>query len=62
MIPAPEVTAFYEARTGSVQYVVADPATRQCAIIDPVLDYDEKSAATATIQADLILNFVTDRG
>lgn len=49
MIPAPEVTAFYEARTGSVQYVVADPATRQCAIIDPVLDYDEKSAATATI-------------
>ena len=56
MIPAPEVTAFYEARTGSVQYVVADPATRQCAIIDPVLDYDEKSAATATIQADLILN------
>ena len=58
MIPAPEVTAFYEARTGSVQYVVADPATRQCAIIDPALDYDEKSAATATIQADLILNFV----
>ncbi|MDQ7775520.1 MBL fold metallo-hydrolase [Paracoccus aminovorans] len=58
----PEVTGFYEARTGSVQYVVADPATGDCAIIDPVLDYDEKSGATATIEADRILNFVADKG
>ncbi|EFH12539.1 MBL fold metallo-hydrolase [Pseudoroseomonas cervicalis] len=58
----PEVTGFHEARTGSVQYVVADPATRDCAIIDPVHDYDEKSGATATIQADRILDFVAARG
>ncbi|MFE3838412.1 MBL fold metallo-hydrolase [Pseudogemmobacter sonorensis] len=58
----PEVTAFHEARTGSVQYVVADPEAKKCAIIDPVLDYDEKSGATATIEADRILNFVTDKG
>ena len=57
----PEVTGFYEKRTGSVQYVVADPATRDCAIIDPVLDYDEKSGATATIQADRILQFIADK-
>lgn len=62
MTHAPEVTGFYEARTGSVQYVVADPATKNCAIIDPVLDYDEKSGATATIEADRILNFVAGRG
>ncbi|MFC3569321.1 MBL fold metallo-hydrolase [Paracoccus sp. TOH] len=62
MTTAPEVTGFYEARTGSVQYVVADPQTKQCAIIDPVLDYDEKSGATATIQADRILRFVAERG
>ncbi|KGJ04779.1 Glyoxylase, beta-lactamase superfamily II [Paracoccus halophilus] len=62
MTSAPEVTGFYEKRTGSVQYVVADPATGQCAIIDPVLDYDEKSGATATIQADRILQFIADRG
>ncbi|WP_199259937.1 MBL fold metallo-hydrolase [Paracoccus binzhouensis] len=62
MTMAPEVTGFYEARTGSVQYVVADPETKQCAIIDPVLDYDEKSGATATIQADRILRFVADKG
>lgn len=51
----PDVKAFYHARTGSVQYVVSDPQTRACAIIDPVLDYDEKSGATATVQADAIL-------
>lgn len=59
---APEVTGFYERRTGSVQYVVADPKTRDCAIIDPVLDFDEKSGATATIQADRLLAFVAVQG
>ena len=54
----PEVTAFYDAPTGSVQYVVADMATRKCAIIDPVLDYDEKSGSTATRNADLILEHI----
>lgn len=62
MSQTPEVTGFYEARTGSVQYVVADHATKKCAIIDPVLDYDEKSGATATIEADLILTFIAERG
>lgn len=62
MTQKPEVTGFYEARTGSVQYVVADPATGKCAIIDPVLDYDEKSGATATIEADRILQFIADKG
>lgn len=62
MTTRPEVTGFYEKRSGSVQYVAADPATGDCAIIDPVLDYDEKSGATATIQADRILQFVTDKG
>ena len=54
----PEVTGFYEERSGSVQYVVADPATGDCLIIDPVLDYDEKSGATATIQAERLLGFI----
>lgn len=62
MTDSPEVTAFYEPRTGSVQYVVADPATGQCAIIDPVLDYDEKSGATATTEAARMLQFIADRG
>ena len=58
----PFVKGFYERRTSSVQYVVSDPATRKCAIIDPVLDFDEKSGATATSSADAILDYVEDHG
>ncbi|MDH6232150.1 glyoxylase-like metal-dependent hydrolase (beta-lactamase superfamily II) [Mesorhizobium soli] len=58
----PDVTAFFDPRTFSVQYVVVDPATRKCAIIDPVLDFDEKSGLTATTNADRILDFVRERG
>ncbi|MDR6818004.1 glyoxylase-like metal-dependent hydrolase (beta-lactamase superfamily II) [Neorhizobium sp. 2083] len=58
----PDVAAFYDARTGSVQYVVSDPATRQCAIVDPVLDFDEKSGSIATTNADIILEHVATRG
>jgi glyoxylase-like metal-dependent hydrolase (beta-lactamase superfamily II) len=62
MAKIPEVTAFHDRRTGSVQYVVADPATRTCAIIDPVHDFDEKSGQTATGNADRLLAFVRERG
>lgn len=62
MVSRPDVTGLYEARTGSIQYVVADPATGRCAIIDPVLDYDEKSGSTATIEANRLLAFVQEKG
>ena len=62
MSAKPEVTGFYDPRTFSIQYVVADPRTRRCAIIDPVLDYDEKSGATGTIRADELLAFIADQG
>jgi glyoxylase-like metal-dependent hydrolase (beta-lactamase superfamily II) len=54
----PLVIGQFDKRTFSVQYVVADPATRRCAIVDPVLDYDEKSGATATHSADALLAVV----
>jgi glyoxylase-like metal-dependent hydrolase (beta-lactamase superfamily II) len=56
------VAGFYDARTFSIQYVVTDPATRICAIVDPVLDFEEKSAATATWSADRLLSYVRQHG
>jgi len=56
----PSVKGFFDPRTFSVQYVVSDPATGQCAIIDPVLDFDEKSGSVATMNADAILRYVAD--
>jgi len=62
MAATPEVTGFYDKRTGSIQYVVADPAAKVCAIIDPVHDYDEKSGSTATHHADRMLSFIAGKG
>ncbi|WP_208023882.1 bifunctional sulfur transferase/dioxygenase Blh [Duganella aquatilis] len=58
----PHVHGFYDNRTGSVQYVIVDPSTLHCAVIDPVLDFDEKSGSTATVSADAILAFIADEG
>ncbi len=58
----PQVTGFFDKRSFSIQYVVADPATGKCAIIDPVLDFDEKSGATATRNADALLDHVRTEG
>jgi glyoxylase-like metal-dependent hydrolase (beta-lactamase superfamily II) len=54
----PAVAAFFDQRTCSVQYVVSDSETRRCAIIDPVLDFEPKSGATATHSADAILEHI----
>ena len=59
---SPYVTAFFDAATYTVSYVVADPDTRRAAIIDPVLDYDASSGRTSTVSADKILAFVAEKG
>lgn len=61
-IPKPVVKGFFEKHTSSIQYVVADLETKNCAIIDPVLDFDEKSGATNTFSADEILAYVREQG
>lgn len=59
---SPEVTGFYEADTGSIQYVVSDPGSGQAAIIDAVWNFDPKHARTSTESADEILRHVAERG
>src|SRR5690349_20070439 len=57
---SPAVTGFYHDESGSIAYVVADPATRRAAIIDPVLDFDEKAGRITTTSADAILRYVEE--
>ena len=61
-MPTPLVKAFFDDRTNSVQYVVADEAARVCAIIDPVLDFDERSGSVATRSADAIQAYIAEKG
>lgn len=53
-----DIQHFFDENTNTFSYVVSDPATRQCAIIDSVLDYDPASATTSTIHADEIIVYI----
>jgi glyoxylase-like metal-dependent hydrolase (beta-lactamase superfamily II) len=57
----PDVTGYYHEPTGSIGYLVTDPATGRAAIIDPVLDYDEKSARISTASTDAMLATIRER-
>ncbi len=50
------IRPFFDTATNTVTYLVADPATRRAAIIDPVLDFDPKSARLSTASADAVLD------
>ena len=56
------VTGFFEEETGSIAYVVADPATARCALIDPILDFDHACRGTHTRSADQMVAFVREQG
>ena len=58
----PEVTAFFDTASNTVSYVVVDPATTHCAIIDSVLDYEQCSGRTAKTSADALIAHVRERG
>ncbi|MDR6427425.1 glyoxylase-like metal-dependent hydrolase (beta-lactamase superfamily II) [Variovorax beijingensis] len=56
------VQAFFDPQTGTVSYLVWDPATLRAAVIDPVLDYDFKSGHTGTASVDRVLACVAEHG
>jgi glyoxylase-like metal-dependent hydrolase (beta-lactamase superfamily II) len=56
----PQIKAFFDAATCTVSYVVSDPHTKVCAIIDSVLDFDAASGRIATVSAERILNYIRD--
>jgi len=58
----PVVQAFFDPATYTYSYVVSDPETRQCALIDSVLDYDPASGRTSTRNADRLIDHVRANG
>ena len=56
MQPQARIQAFFDEPTSTVTYLVWDPATRQAAVIDPVLDYDHRSGKASTVSADRVLD------
>jgi glyoxylase-like metal-dependent hydrolase (beta-lactamase superfamily II) len=62
MTAVPTIKAFFDERTNTISYLVADPATKRAAIVDPVLDYDHASGKASITSADAILKEVEARG
>ena len=58
----PEVTAFFDAPTNTVTYVVKDPHSASCAIMDSVMDIDYAAGRIAYESADQIIAFVQKHG
>lgn len=58
----PEVTAFFDEPTNTASYVVRDPASQACAVVDSVLDFDAAAGRTATASADAIIAFIRNHG
>ena len=60
--PHADVRAFFDEATNTVSYVVKDPTSASCAVIDSVLDFDYASGRTDTRSADAVIADVTARG
>jgi glyoxylase-like metal-dependent hydrolase (beta-lactamase superfamily II) len=57
----PVVTGFFHEPTFSIVYLIEDPETKAAAIVDPVLDYDEKSGRVSHESADALLDEIARR-
>lgn len=58
----PEVKGFFDEATNTISYVVWDKATKQAAIVDSLLDFDQASGRTKTDSADVMIAFVKEAG
>ncbi|ERS87714.1 beta-lactamase [Halomonas sp. PBN3] len=56
------MTHFFDEPTNTFSYVVQDPDSNACAILDSVLDFDYAAGRTDVRSADEIIAFVRDNG
>ncbi|PYE83740.1 MBL fold metallo-hydrolase [Pseudoroseicyclus aestuarii] len=59
---SPDVWGIHDPATGSVQYVCADPATRQAALIDVVWNFDLRACRFSTRSMEQVLDLVRAQG
>lgn len=62
MTVKPEVTGFFDSDTSTISYVVKDPASTSCAIIDSVMDFDYAAGRVSFTSADKIFAHVQANG
>ena len=55
-----KIKHFFDFDTATFSYIISDCKTNKCAIIDPVLNYDQFSGATSTKSADEIISYIKE--
>ena len=58
----PEVTAFFDPATNTISYVVKDPTSTACAVVDSVMDIDYFAGRITYDNADEIIAFIEEQG
>lgn len=59
---SPEVVAFFDDDSNTISYVLKDPNSNACAVIDSVMDFDYASGEISYESADEIIAFILDKG
>lgn len=60
MNTSPEVTAFFDKATNTISYIIKDPASSSCAIIDSVMDIDYAAGRITYEHADQLIAHIRD--
>ncbi|MEZ5819853.1 MAG: MBL fold metallo-hydrolase [Bradyrhizobium sp.] len=55
---APKVAAFFDPETNTISYVVKDPGSASCAVIDSVMDIDYAAGRISYKSADVIIEYI----
>ena len=58
----PEVKAFFDQDSNTISYVVKDPSSTACAVIDSVMDIDYAAGRISYDHADEIIAYIEDNG
>jgi len=58
----PDVSAHFDEATNTISYIVKDPASNHCAIVDSVMDIDYAAGRITYDHADTLITEITERG
>jgi len=62
MAVTPEVKAFFDPATNTITYVVKDPDSESCAVVDSVMDIDYAAGRITYDNADAVIAYIRDNG
>jgi glyoxylase-like metal-dependent hydrolase (beta-lactamase superfamily II) len=58
----PKVTGFFDQATNTISYVVEDPGSKSCAVIDAVMDIDYAAGRLTYDNADKVIAYIREHG